>query len=221
MGVPGPGRPVLGDPLSTAARRTAPTATSRAEDRYLEIWNLVFMQDELCAVRSKEDFDIAGSLPKKNIDTGMGLERVAFLPQGKREHVRDRRDVPRHRAAEELTGRSYGADHEDDVRFRVVADHVRSSMMLIGDGVTPGNEGRGYVLRRLLRRAVRSMRLLGYEDPALPELMPICRDKMGETYTDLHPRLGAHLARGVRRGGRVPQDPAGRHRRSSTSRPAT
>ena len=71
------------------------------------------------------------------------------------------------------------------MRFRVVADHVRSSMMLIGDGVTPGNEGRGYVLRRLLRRAVRSMRLLGYEDPALPELMPISRDKMGETYTDL------------------------------------
>ena len=88
--------------------------------------------------------------------------------------------------AMELTGRTYGADPGDDVRFRVVADHVRSSMMLIGDGVTPGNEARGYVLRRLLRRAVRSMRLLGYEDPALPELMPISRDKMGETYTDLH-----------------------------------
>ncbi len=87
--------------------------------------------------------------------------------------------------AEELTGKRYGADHEDDVRFRVVADHVRSSMMLIGDGVTPGNEARGYVLRRLLRRAVRSMRLLGYEDPSLPELMPISRDKMGETYADL------------------------------------
>ena len=92
-----PGRPVLGDPRSTAARRTAPTATSSAEDRYLEFWNLVFMQDELSAVRSKEDFDIAGSLPKKNIDTGMGLERVAFLTPGRREHVRDRRDVPGHR----------------------------------------------------------------------------------------------------------------------------
>ncbi len=88
--------------------------------------------------------------------------------------------------AEELTGRRYGANPEDDVRFRVVADHVRSSMMLIGDGVTPGNESRGYVLRRLLRRAVRSMRLLGYEDRALPELFPVSRDKMGETYPELH-----------------------------------
>ena len=90
---------------TTAARSTArPTSDARAghaaelEDRYLEIWNLVFMQDELSAVRSKEDFDIAGSLPKKNIDTGMGLERVAFLLQGSRQHVRDRRDVPGHRA---------------------------------------------------------------------------------------------------------------------------
>ena len=72
------------------------------------------------------------------------------------------------------------------MRFRVVADHVRSSMMLIGDGVTPGNEGRGYVLRRLLRRAIRSMRLLGTEDRVLPELLPVSRDKMGETYADLH-----------------------------------
>src|SRR5690606_21413120 len=88
--------------------------------------------------------------------------------------------------ASELTGRAYGANHEDDVRFRVIADHVRSSMMLIGDGVTPGNEARGYVLRRLLRRAVRSMRLLGFEDPALPELLPVSRDRMAETYTDLH-----------------------------------
>ena len=88
--------------------------------------------------------------------------------------------------AMQLTGRRYGADPVDDVRFRVVADHVRSSMMLVADGVTPGNEGRGYVLRRLLRRAVRSVRLLGYEDPALPELLPISRDKMGETYQTLH-----------------------------------
>ena len=87
--------------------------------------------------------------------------------------------------AAELTGKTYGANHEDDVRLRVVSDHVRSTLMLIGDGVTPGNEGRGYVLRRLMRRAIRSMRLLGYEDPALPELLPVSRDKMGETYTEL------------------------------------
>ena len=121
-------------------------------------------------VRSKEDFDIAGSLPKKNIDTGMGLERVAFLLQGKDNMYEIDVMYPVIEKAEQLTGRRYGANPEDDVRFRVVADHVRSSMMLIGDGVTPGNEGRGYVLRRLMRRAIRSVRLLGYEDPALPEL---------------------------------------------------
>ncbi len=194
MGVPGPGGPcseILYDrgpqygpdgEFATTDRISMPT---ELEDRYLEIWNLVFMQDELSAVRSKEDFDIVGSLPKKNIDTGMGLERVAYLLQGKENMYEIDVMFPVIQRAEEMTGRRYGASHEDDVRFRVVADHVRSSMMLIGDGVTPGNEARGYVLRRLLRRAVRSMRLLGYDDPALPELMPVSRDKMGETYHDL------------------------------------
>ncbi len=194
MGVPGPGGPcseILYDrgsdygpdgEFATTRRTAMPT---ELEDRYLEIWNLVFMQDELSAVRSKEDFDIRGSLPQKNIDTGMGLERVAFLLQGKDNMYEIDVMFPVIEKAEELTGKKYGADHDDDVRMRVVADHVRSSMMLIGDGVTPGNESRGYVLRRLLRRAVRSMRLLGYEDPALPELMPVSRDKMAETYSDL------------------------------------
>ena len=159
---------------------------AKLEDRYLEFWNLVFMQDELSAVRSKEDFDIVGSLPRKNIDTGMGLERVAYLLQGVDNMYEIDVMYPVIERAEELVGRRYGADHDDDVRFRVVADHVRSSMMLIGDGVTPGNEGRGYVLRRLLRRAIRSMRLLGTEDRVLPELLPVSRDKMGETYADLH-----------------------------------
>ncbi|MGN6781695.1 MAG: alanine--tRNA ligase, partial [Marmoricola sp.] len=159
---------------------------TQLEDRDIEIWNLVFMQDELSAVRSKADFDIAGSLPQRNIDTGMGLERVAFLLQGKDNMYEIDVMYPVIERAEQLTGRRYGADRVDDVRFRVVADHVRSSMMLISDGVTPGNEARGYVLRRLLRRAVRSMRLLGFEDPALPELLPVSRDRMGQTYTDLH-----------------------------------
>jgi len=195
MGVPGPGGPaseILYDrgpehgpegEFETTERLTMP---AKLEDRYLEIWNLVFMQDELSAVRSKEDFDIVGPLPRKNIDTGMGLERVAYLLQGVDNMYEIDVMYPVIERAEQLTGRRYGADHEADVRMRVVSDHVRSCLMLIADGVTPGNEGRGYVLRRLLRRAVRSMRLLGYDDPAMPELLPLSRDKMGETYADLH-----------------------------------
>lgn len=193
MGVPGPGGPCseilydrgpdFGPDFDVTT--LGPDMPVELEDRLLEIWNLVFMQDELSAVRSKSDFDIAGSLPKKNIDTGMGLDRVAFLLQGKNNMYEIDVMFPVIRKAEELTGKTYGADPGDDVRFRVVADHVRSSMMLIGDGVTPGNDGRGYVLRRLLRRAVRSMRLLGCEDRVLPELMPVSRDVMGQTYDNL------------------------------------
>ena len=184
MGVPGPGGP-CSEILYDRGPAYGADGDFTAEDRYLEIWNLVFMQDELSAVRSKTDFDIAGSLPKQNIDTGMGLERVAFLLQDKPNMYEIDVMLPVIERAEELTGRRYGANPEDDVRLRVVADHVRSSMMLIGDGVTPGNESRGYVLRRLLRRAVRSMRLLGYEDRALPELFPVSRDKMSDGYPSL------------------------------------
>src|SRR4051794_24742749 len=187
MGVPGPGGP-CSEILYDRGPDYGPDLDfgPKGEDRYLEIWNLVFMQDVLSAVRSKDDFDIAGSLPKKNIDTGMGLERVAYLLQGVDNMYEIDVMYPVIQKAEELTGKRYGQDWETDVRFRVVADHVRSTMMLISDGVTPGNEGRGYVLRRLLRRAVRSMRLLGTEDRVLPELLPVTRDKMGETYTELH-----------------------------------
>jgi alanyl-tRNA synthetase len=193
MGVPGPGGPcseILYDrgpdfgPDFDAAT-LGPDMPVDLEDRLLEIWNLVFMQDDLSAVRSKSDFDIAGSLPKKNIDTGMGLDRVALLLQGKKNVYEIDLLHPVIARAEQLSGKTYGVDREDDVRFCVVADHVRSSMMLIGDGVTPGNDGRGYVLRRLLRRAVRSMRLLGCEDRVLPELMPISRDVMGPVYGNL------------------------------------
>src|SRR4051794_18762718 len=184
MGIPGPGGP-CSEILYDRGPEYGADGDFGAEDRYLEIWNLVFMQDELSAVRSKEDFDIAGSLPQQNIDTGMGLERVAFLLQDKPNMYEIDTLFPVIARAEELTGRRYGADHQDDVRFRVVADHVRSSMMLIGDGVVPGNEARGYVLRRLLRRAIRSVRLLGFEDRVLPELFPASRDRMAEGYPEI------------------------------------
>src|SRR5690606_24497154 len=136
-------------------------------------------------VVAKDQFDVVGPLPHQNIDTGMGLERVAYLLQGKENMYEIDEVFPVIARASELTGRAYGADPGDDVRFRVIADHVRSSLMLIGDGVTPGNESRGYVLRRLLRRAVRSMRLLGYEDPALPELLPVSLERMKASYPEL------------------------------------
>ena len=155
------------------------------EDRYIEIWNLVFMEFALSAVRSKVDFDIAGDLPAKNIDTGMGLERVAFLKQGVENMYEIDEVFPVIAAASALAGKEYGADHADDVRMRVVADHVRSALVIIGDGVRPGNEGRGYILRRLLRRAVRAMHLLGVSEPVLPHLLPVSKDVMAESYPEL------------------------------------
>ncbi|MDT0164786.1 alanine--tRNA ligase [Actinotalea sp. AC32] len=155
------------------------------EDRFLEIWNLVFMQYAIEDVRSKEEFTIVGDLAQKNIDTGMGLERVAYLLQGVDNMYEIDEVFPVITAAQEMSGRRYGANHDDDVRMRVVADHVRSSLMLIGDGITPSNEGRGYVLRRLLRRSVRAMRLLGVDEPALPHLLPVSRDAMGASYPEL------------------------------------
>ncbi len=193
MGVPGPGGPcseILYDRGPEWGPDFDPTALGpdmppELEDRLLEIWNLVFMQEELSAVRSKSDFDVVGPLPSQNIDTGMGLERVALLLQDKDSLYEIDEIFPVIEKAAELSGRAYGAQHDDDVRFRVVADHVRSAMMLISDGVTPGNEGRGYVLRRLIRRAVRSMRLLGVEDRVLPELLPVSRDKMSLSYPEV------------------------------------
>ena len=155
------------------------------ENRYIEIWNLVFMEFELSDVRSKVDFDIAGELPAKNIDTGMGLERVAFLLQGVENMYEIDEVFPVIEAASRLSGRAYGADEDADVQMRVVADHVRSALIIIGDGVRPGNEGRGYILRRLLRRSVRAMRLLGVKDEVLPELLPVSMEAMKLSYPEL------------------------------------
>ncbi|MDI2098059.1 alanine--tRNA ligase [Ruicaihuangia caeni] len=155
------------------------------DSRYLEIWNLVFMQYLIDDVRSKTEFRIVSELPKKNIDTGMGMERVAFLKQGVENMYEIDQVRPVLDRAAELSGRRYGADHEDDVRMRVIADHVRSSLMLMTDGVTPGNEGRGYILRRLLRRSIRAMRLLGVEEPTFAELFSASRDAMQTAYPEV------------------------------------
>jgi alanyl-tRNA synthetase len=163
------------------------------EDRFFEIWNLVFMQYERGPGGAKEDYPILGELPAKNVDTGMGLERVAALLQGVDNLYEIDEVRPVLDRAVELTGVRYGTgsgqvasqSHPDDVRLRVIADHVRTALMLIGDGVTPANEGRGYVLRRILRRAVRAIRLLGFEEPALPHLLPVARDCMAPSYPEL------------------------------------
>jgi alanyl-tRNA synthetase len=190
MGVPGPGGPCSEIYVDRGSEFGPDGGPEVDEDRFLEIWNLVFMQSELSDVRAKDDFDVAGDLPAKNIDTGMGLERVAYLLQGKQNLYEIDEVFPVIERASEMSGRKYGDTHVDDVRFRVVADHVRSALMLIGDGVTPGNEGRGYVLRRLIRRAVRSMRLLGVEEPSLPALLPVSRDRMQKSYPELESQWG-------------------------------
>ncbi len=153
-------------------------------DRYLELWNLVFDQ-YMRGEGEGKNFKILHELERKAIDTGAGLERLAFVLQDKANMFEIDQVRPVIDKVEEMTGKRYGADGEDDVRMRVIADHVRSSMMLINDGVRPGNDGAGYVLRRLVRRAVRSVRLLGVDETALPELFPVSRDAMAPTYPDL------------------------------------
>ncbi len=184
MGVPGPCGPDSEIFLDRGPRHGPEGDIEKAGDRYMEFWNLVFMQYER-GEGSGEDYEILGDLPAKNIDTGMGLERMAMLLQGAGSIYEIDEVSPVLSRAAELAGKAYGANHEDDVRLRVVADHVRSGLMLIGDGVTPGNEGRGYVLRRILRRAVRSMRLLGVEDKTMPELLPASLERMRLSYPEL------------------------------------
>ena len=200
MGIPGPCGPcseLYYDRGPDYGREGGPQVD---EDRYMEFWNLVFMQNQRgpSTGPGKSDFDVLGELPKKNIDTGMGLERMAALLQGVDNLYEIDETRPILDRAAELTNKRYGVQsghaaheaHPDDVRLRIIADHVRSALMLIGDGVIPGNEGRGYVLRRILRRAIRSMRLLGHEDPALPELLPVARDCMSPSYPELATDFG-------------------------------
>ncbi|OZM78204.1 alanine--tRNA ligase [Pseudonocardia sp. MH-G8] len=185
MGVPGPGGPcseIFYDRGPEHGRDGGPAVD---EDRYIEIWNLVFMQDERGELSPKKGHRPVGTLPRKNIDTGMGIERVAYLLQGVENVYETDLVRPVIARAEEFSGRRYGSDHADDVRFRVIADHARSGLMIIADGVTPSNEGRGYVLRRLLRRIVRSARLLGVHEPVLGAFAEVVRDTMAPAYPEV------------------------------------
>jgi alanyl-tRNA synthetase len=186
MGIPGPCGPSSEIYVDRGPEYGVDGGPVANEDRYIEIWNLVFMQNERGEGTSKEDFEILGPLPRKNIDTGMGVERVACLLQGV-DNVYETdllRPVIETVAAVAPRGYSVG-NHEDDVRYRIIADHSRTAAILIGDGVSPGNDGRGYVLRRLLRRVIRSAKLLGIDDPIVGELMTTVRDAMGPSYPEL------------------------------------
>lgn len=185
MGVPGPCGPcseIYYDRGPAYGVEGGPIAD---ENRYLEIWNLVFMQNERGAGGDKNRYPILGELPAKSIDTGLGLERTAALLQGVENIYEIDTTIQILNRASELTGIKYGANEKSDISLRVIADHARTSAMLIGDGVTPGNEGRGYVLRRMMRRTIRNMRLLGSMDPIMSELTVAAIGAMGAQYPEL------------------------------------
>ncbi len=186
MGIPGPCGPSSEIYYDRGPEFGIDGGPEANEDRYIEIWNLVFMQNERGEGTSKDNFEILGPLPRKNIDTGMGVERVAFLLQGVSNVYETDLLRPVIDAVARRAPRGYDAgNHEDDVRYRIIADHSRTAAILIGDGVSPGNDGRGYVLRRLLRRVIRSAKLLDIDGPIVGELMATVRDAMGPSYPEL------------------------------------
>ena len=185
MGVPGPCGPCSEIYYDRGPAYGAEGGPIADENRYLEIWNLVFMQNERGAGGGKDSYPILGELPAKSIDTGLGLERTAALLQGVENIYEIDTTIMILNRASELTGVKYGSSEKSDVALRVIADHARTSAMLIGDGVTPGNEGRGYVLRRMMRRTIRNMRLLGSMDPIMSELTVAAIGAMGPQYPEL------------------------------------
>ena len=185
MGVPGPCGPCSEIYFDRGPAYGIDGGPIADENRYLEIWNLVFMQNERGAGGGKDGFPILGELPAKSIDTGLGLERTAALLQGVENIYEIDTTMQILKRAMDLTGVKYGKNEKSDISLRVIADHARTSAMLIGDGVTPGNEGRGYVLRRMMRRTIRNMRLLGTNDPIMSELTLAAIGAMGPQYPEL------------------------------------
>ncbi|MDR8019160.1 alanine--tRNA ligase [Nesterenkonia aerolata] len=191
-GQPGPGGPcseIYFDRGPAYGRDGGPAAD---ETRFIEIWNLVFMEFRLSAVRSKSDFDVAGPLQHKNIDTGLGLERLAMVLQGVENMYETDQVRPVLDRAAELAGVEYTSTedpqdphHSTDVRLRMIADHVRSALMLISDGVRPSNEAGGFVLRRLIRRVILGMRLMGVEEPVFADLIAVSQQAMKGVYPEV------------------------------------
>ena len=158
------------------------------ESRFMEYWNLVFMQYQTGGRGDPElkgSDDIIAELPNKNVDTGLGMERLAMLLQDVPNVFETDVIRPMIDRAVDLTGVTYGADEQSDISLRVIAEHARCASFLIGDGVLPSNEARGYVLRRLLRRAVRHARLLGTDAPVMGAMMQTVIDVLGEAWGDL------------------------------------
>ncbi|MDH3518517.1 MAG: alanine--tRNA ligase, partial [Acidimicrobiia bacterium] len=184
MGVPGPCGPcaeVFFD--LEPEKETDGGPVEGDEDRYVEIWNLVFMQNI-----QDRPYNVVGELPQKSIDTGMGLERLAMVVQEAPSVFDVDTVLPARRAGEQFTGVSHGDSHLTDVSLRILADHGRAMTVLIGDGVVPSNDGRGYVLRRLIRRAVRHAWQLGGEGLVTPKLVDATVEALGDWYTELGDR---------------------------------
>ena len=185
-GGPGPGGPCSEIYVDRGPEFGVEGGPIADENRYIEIWDLVFENYEVDNVKSKTDLHIVGELENKNIDTGAGLERLAYLMQGKNNIYETDEVYPVIEAAERLSGHKYGENEALDVKFRVVADHVRSALMIMSDGVRPSNTGRGYVLRRLLRRTVKAMRALGVQEAVMPTLFPTSKAAMEASYPELN-----------------------------------
>ena len=185
MGVPGPCGPCSEIYYDRGPAYGIDGGPIADENRYLEVWNLVFMQNERGAGGGKEGYPILGELPAKSIDTGLGLERMAALLQGVENIYEIDTTMQILSKASQLSGVKYGKNEKSDISLRVIADHARTAAMLIGDGVTPGNEGRGYVLRRMMRRTIRNMRLLGTNDPSMETLTEAAIGAMGPQYPEL------------------------------------
>jgi alanyl-tRNA synthetase len=150
------------------------------EERFMEIWNLVFIQDQV-----DHELRVTGPLPAKNVDTGSSLERVAMVLQGVENVFETDLLRPMLEVAESLSGRTHGQDERDDVSLKIVAEHSRATAFLIADGVQPSNEGRGYILRRMLRRTVSHARRLGIEGAVLDPLITVVVETFGDAYPEL------------------------------------